>query len=74
MKLVDAINLIKKYGKCPKCGCDTVGGGTGTIDIGEGYFQRTCSCGWRIELHDNRITMKAIVAADGKDENELHVL
>ena len=53
MNLVYAIDLMKRYGKCPKCGCDTVGGGTGTLDIGQGYFIRTCSCGWRIEINED---------------------
>ena len=53
MNLVDAIDLMKRYEKCPKCGCGTVGGGTGTLDIGPGYFIRSCSCGWRIEINED---------------------
>lgn len=59
MNLVHAIDLLKRYEKCPKCGCDTVGGGTGTLDIGEGYFRRTCSCGWSIEINENYEPRKA---------------
>lgn len=27
MNLVDACELMKKYAKCPKCGCEVVGTG-----------------------------------------------
>jgi len=54
MNLVDACELFRKYTKCPKCGCETVGGGTGTVecDTTIGYFKRTCSCGWYVEISE----------------------
>lgn len=60
MNLVDACELMEKYAKCQKCGCETVGGGTGSIecDTQTGYFKRTCRCGWFIEIWEG--------AEDGK--------
>lgn len=54
MNLVDACELLKKYAVCPRCGCDTVGGGTGTweCDTRIGYFKRTCRCGWAVEVNE----------------------
>ena len=56
MNLVDACDLMQKYAKCPKCGCDTVGAGTGTLecDTAAGYFKRTCQCGWGIEVIEHK--------------------
>ena len=55
MNLVDACELMEKYAKCPKCGCETVGAGTGTLecDTTAGYFKRTRHCGWSIEVQEN---------------------
>lgn len=54
MNVSDVIELMRKYTQCPKCGCDTVGGGTGTIefDTSAGYFKRTCQCGWSVEIKE----------------------
>lgn len=54
MNVSDVIELMRKYTQCPKCGCDTVGAGTGTIefDTAAGYFKRTCQCGWSIEIKE----------------------
>ena len=54
MNIIEFLDLTKKYIKCPKCGCETVGGGTGTIefDTAAGYFIRTCHCGWKIEIRE----------------------
>ena len=54
MNLVDVCELMRKYTECPKCGCDTIGAGTGTIDIDTraGYFKRTCQCGWYVEISE----------------------
>lgn len=55
MNIFDLIELTKKYAECPKCGCNTVGNGTGTIvgDTEAGYFKRTCQCGWSIEIKED---------------------
>lgn len=54
MNLVDACNLMRRYAKCPKCGCETIGAGTGTceVDTAAGYFKRTCQCGWYVEISE----------------------
>lgn len=50
MNMVDTCELMQMYAKCPKCGCETVGGGDGTLecDTAAGYFKRTCRCGWSV--------------------------
>lgn len=62
MNLDDAIKLIDKYAECPKCGCETVGNGTGTIEIDttkeEGYFKRTCHCGWSVTVRESELNDK----------------
>lgn len=45
--------LMTKYVKCPKCGSETVGNDTGTIEIKEGCFKRACPCGWHIEVKES---------------------
>ena len=54
MNLVDACDLMRRYAVCPQCGCDTVGGVSGTVecDTAAGYFKRTCQCGWGIEIKE----------------------
>lgn len=54
MTIMDLVNLTNKYGECPKCGCNTIGNGTGTIeaDTEIGYFKRTCQCGWSVEVKE----------------------
>lgn len=52
MTFEEAHILTVQYAKCPNCGCETIGGGTGTLEIDTeiGYFKRTCKCGWSVEL------------------------
>lgn len=54
MTITEFINLMKKYEKCPYCGCSTIGNGTGTLegDSSKGYFRRTCRCGWSVTIGD----------------------
>ena len=54
MTALESIELMKKYAKCPTCGCKTVGNGTGTIEVDTsvGYFKRTCRCGWYVEIKE----------------------
>lgn len=58
MNLLDACDLMQRYAKCPDCGCETIGGGTGTLEVDtqEGYFKRTCQCGWCIEIREGICT------------------
>lgn len=48
--------LIKKYGKCPECGNDRVGGepSQGSLIIEDEFFTRGCKCGWSVTV-DRRI-------------------
>nr|DAD85710.1 MAG TPA: protein of unknown function (DUF3797) [Siphoviridae sp. ctP6113] len=54
MTIPEFINLMKKYEKCPYCGCSTIGNGTGTLegDTAKEFFRRTCSCGWSVTIRD----------------------
>ena len=54
MNLIDAVELLRKYAVCPKCGSDMVGGDSGTweCDTRIGYFKRTCRCGWGVEVKE----------------------
>ena len=46
--------LIEMFETCPKCGAQTIGNGTGTLDVdtAAGYFKRTCACGWGVEVQE----------------------
>ena len=52
MTIQDAAKLMELYAVCPKCGCDVVGNGKGTLDCdtATGHFKRTCACGWYVEI------------------------
>lgn len=52
----DSSELIKKYGTCPECGNDKVGGEPtqGTLIIEDEVFTRSCKCGWKVVV-DRRI-------------------
>lgn len=52
MTIKESCELMEKYAKCPNCGCEVVGNGKGTLecDTKEGYFKRTCHCGWYVEI------------------------
>lgn len=56
MDMMVAAELMKKYGNCPECGNGNVGGTPteGSLNIGDGLFQRGCKCGWNIVV-DRRI-------------------
>ena len=57
MTISNVLELMEKYAKCPKCGCETIGNGTGTFEVdttqGKGYFKRTCHCGWSVEIKES---------------------
>lgn len=54
MTILESCKLIEKYGKCPNCGCETIGNGTGTLEVDTeiGFFKRTCFCGWVVEIKE----------------------
>ena len=58
MNLIEACALMRKYAECPKCGCETIGNGTGTLEVDTeaGYFKRSCQCGWYIEIKEGVCT------------------
>lgn len=47
--------LSKKYNTCEVCGSQHIGNGEGTLDFDssgeQGYYRRTCKCGWEKELY-----------------------
>lgn len=52
MKLTRVIELIRKYAVCRKCGSDKIGAGAGALNVTEELFQRTCKCGWSVEVKE----------------------
>lgn len=46
--------FIKDYGTCPECGNDSIGGtpssGSMHFDGEFGTFERTCKCGWTVNI------------------------
>jgi DNA-directed RNA polymerase subunit RPC12/RpoP len=60
MKLKRALELMRKYSKCPKCGSEMIGNEAGTLEIDDDAFRRTCKCGWTV-------VVKA--KGDGNDAN-----
>lgn len=56
MTFLESIELIKKYGTCPECGCETLGCGTGSLELDTkaGYFKRVCRCGWSVEVKEGK--------------------
>lgn len=62
MTVTQSAKLMELYAVCPKCGCEVVGNGKGTMecDTRAGFFKRTCACGWRIELQEGDSHMTQI--------------
>lgn len=54
MNMTEVYKLIEKYAQCPKCGCNVIGNGKGTLEVDteKGYFKRTCSCGWVVTVDE----------------------
>ena len=54
MTIIESCQLMEKYAKCPNCGCETIGNGTGTLEVDTdmGFFKRTCACGWNVEIKE----------------------
>lgn len=52
MTIQRACELMERYAACPKCGCEEIGNGKGTVecDTSKGYFKRTCHCGWEVVI------------------------
>lgn len=62
MTVMQSAKLMDLYAACPKCGCEVVGNGKGTMecDTKAGYFKRTCACGWSVELQEKDSHMTQI--------------
>jgi hypothetical protein len=56
MNMRDSSELMKKYGICPECGNENVGGtpSQGSLIIEDEVFTRSCKCGWKVVI-DRRI-------------------
>lgn len=54
MTISESCKLMELYAICPNCGCASVGNGNGTLecDTEEGWFKRTCCCGWSVEVKE----------------------
>ncbi|GGB63664.1 hypothetical protein GCM10011409_45900 [Lentibacillus populi] len=52
MNALKAAVLLTKYAECPKCGNSKVGNGEGTCEVEEGYFYRTCKCGYEVKINE----------------------
>lgn len=52
MNVRDSLKLMELYAVCPKCGCEVIGNGKGSLecDTAAGFFKRSCSCGWYVEV------------------------
>ena len=46
MTVMECLELVKKYAKCPECGCET----TIECDTTENHFKCACHCGWFVEI------------------------
>ena len=49
MNIEKSIELMNKYGKCPKCENTHIGGGQGKLIIDDDTFYRECKCGWSVK-------------------------
>lgn len=56
MNIRESSELMKKYGRCPECGSDEIGGvpSQGALIIEDEVFTRSCKCGWKVVV-DRRI-------------------
>jgi hypothetical protein len=54
MKLTKAVELMEKYSKCQACGSEMIGNGAGTLEVTDNMFRRTCKCGWKIEIKEDK--------------------
>ncbi len=48
MQVEIALELMKEYAACPRCGRDEIGAGAGSLEIHGNVFCRSCVCGWSV--------------------------
>lgn len=54
MRMSKMLELINQYGACEKCGNELIGGGEGAIEVTDFEFKRSCKCGWKVEIQENK--------------------
>ncbi len=52
MNALKTVELLRKYSECPNCGSDKLGNGSGSVEVDDYTFKRTCKCGWSIEVKE----------------------
>lgn len=52
MKITRAMELIKQYGVCPRCGSDKITGTKGSLIVKNKSFYRSCGCGYNVEINE----------------------
>ena len=52
MKITRAMELIKQYGVCPRCGSDKITGTKGSLIVKNKSFYRSCECGYNVEIKE----------------------
>jgi iron(III) transport system ATP-binding protein len=53
MIIAKALKLMEKYGVCLECGKETLTTGQDGMVIEDDYFERWCSCGWRVIVDED---------------------
>jgi len=53
MNAMKSVELLRKYSKCADCGSDALGNGSGSVEITDNTFKRTCKCGWSVEVDES---------------------
>jgi len=52
MNAMKTVELLRKYNKCQKCGSEKLGNGSGTLEVTDDVFKRTCKCGWVVVINE----------------------
>lgn len=50
-----AIELLRMYGTCPKCGNETIRHDKDKLVITENGFERKCDCGFEVKLEERGV-------------------
>lgn len=50
MRINTTMELLKTYGKCPRCGNDKLGKNQGSLGVKDKIFIRECNCGYKIKI------------------------
>lgn len=76
MNITIAAKLMELYVACPKCGCEVIGNGKGTLecDTAAGFFRRSCGCGWHVEVTEGIVEESLVEDPPEPPEDELELL